>query len=87
MIKSGGKIYYIDYKDIGDFGIETIPTNSKIGIIGDFGTGLKDSIELLTNMILRHGVDVVFHLGDVYYAGTPQEYEIGVAQPLKNLRI
>lgn len=72
MIKSRGKIYYIEYKDVDDFGIEHIKADSKIGIIGDFGTGLKDSIELLSNMILKHGVDVVFHLGDVYYAGTPE---------------
>jgi len=23
-------------------------------------------------MILKHDVNVIFHLGDVYYAGTPQ---------------
>ena len=71
MIKSKGQIYYIDYKNIEDFGIEYISSKSKIGIIGDFGTGLDDSIELLGNMILKHAVDVIFHLGDVYYAGTP----------------
>ena len=87
MIKSKGQIYYIDYKEIEDFGIETISSKSKIGIIGDFGTGLKDSIELLSNMILKHGVDVVFHLGDVYYAGTPEEYLVGIVEPLKKLRV
>jgi hypothetical protein len=78
MIKSRGKIYYIEYGSVEDFGIEKIKADSKIGIIGDFGTGLKDSIELLSNMILKHRVDVVFHLGDVYYAGTPEEYKIGI---------
>ena len=71
MVKSKAQIYYIDYKSVEDFGIKCISSKSKIGIIGDFGTGLKDSIELLTNMILNHGVNVILHLGDVYYAGTP----------------
>ena len=87
MLKSKGRIYYIDYKQIEDFGIGTISSKSKIGIIGDFGTGLKDSIELLTNMVIKHGVDAIFHLGDVYYAGTPHEYLIGIAEPFKKLRI
>lgn len=72
MIQSKGKLQYIDFKKIQDFDIEPISSKSKIGIIGDYGTGLKDSIELLRNMIIKHEVDVIFHLGDVYYAGTPQ---------------
>lgn len=72
MLKSLGQIHYINYKSIDDFVLDKIILkNSKIGIIGDFGTGLKDSIELLTNMIVKHGVSVILHLGDVYYAGTP----------------
>jgi hypothetical protein len=45
MIKSLGKLHYVNYNSLNDFIIEkTIPKNSKVGIIGDFGTGLKDSI-------------------------------------------
>jgi hypothetical protein len=71
MIKSLGKIHYIKYEYLEDFTIQNIASNSKIGIIGDFGTGLKDSLELLKNMIKNQGVNIIFHLGDVYYAGTP----------------
>lgn len=78
MLKSKCQISYINYKDLEDYGIEYISSKSKIGIIGDFGTGLDDSIELLSNMVLKHGVDVILHLGDVYYAGTPQEYIVGI---------
>lgn len=74
MIKSLGKIHYINYKDINDFDIKPLKSDSKIAIIGDYGTGLKDSILMLENMIIKHGVDVIIHLGDVYYAGTPEEY-------------
>ena len=45
--------------------------NSRIGIIGDFGTGLPDSINLLNDLIINKGADIILHLGDVYYAGTP----------------
>lgn len=38
-------------------------------------------------MILKHDVDVILHLGDVYYAGTPHEYEVGIIKPLNDLRI
>lgn len=54
MIQSLGRIHYINYKNLDDFLIAPIKKNSKIGIIGDFGTGLKDSIMLLENMILKH---------------------------------
>jgi hypothetical protein len=72
MIKSLGKIHYINYENIDDFQLKPIKSNSKIGLIGDFGTGLKDSIMLLDNMIMNHDIDVIIHLGDVYYAGTPE---------------
>ena len=66
-----GQIHYINYNNIEDFEIAPIKSNAKIGIIGDFGTGLKDSILLLNNMVINHNVDIIIHLGDVYYAGTP----------------
>lgn len=47
------------------------PKDAKIGIIGDFGTGLSDSFALLSDLIVNKGADIVLHLGDVYYAGTP----------------
>ena len=48
-----------------------VPENAKIAIIGDYGTGLPDSINLLKDLIVNKRVDVILHLGDVYYAGTP----------------
>lgn len=84
MIQSLGRIHYINYKNFNDFNIASpIKKNSKIGLIGDFGTGLKDSIMLLENMIIKQQVDIVIHLGDVYYAGTPKQYEESIVKPLK----
>lgn len=87
MIKSKGKIHYIDYQNLDDFQIQKIGSNSKIGIIGDYGTGLDDSLNLMKNMILKHGVNIIVHLGDVYYAGTPDEYERSITKPLTQLRL
>lgn len=48
-----------------------IPKGAKVAIIGDYGTGLPDSIALLKDLIIDKQVDIILHLGDVYYAGTP----------------
>lgn len=75
MLLSGGRLSYVDYKEISFGTIERrIEPDDRVGIIGDYGTGLPDSFELLENMILGEGVNIILHLGDVYYAGTPQEY-------------
>lgn len=47
------------------------PSNAKIAIIGDYGTGLSDSFGLLRHAIIQKESDIIIHLGDVYYAGTP----------------
>lgn len=51
------------------------PNDAKIAIIGDFGTGLSDSFGLLRHAIIQKQADIVIHLGDVYYAGTPNQYK------------
>lgn len=38
-------------------------------------------------MIVKEGVGVILHLGDVYYAGTPEEYENNVGRFVKKLRV
>jgi hypothetical protein len=37
-------------------------------------------------MVMGCGVNVILHLGDVYYAGTPEEYENNVTAFIKRLR-
>lgn len=65
-------MHYIDYKSMQDGVIKyKFPSNAKIAIIGDFGTGLSDSFGLLRHAIIEKEVDIILHLGDVYYAGTP----------------
>ena len=44
----------------------------RVGIIGDWGTGQQDAIDVLNQMMLQKP-DVIIHVGDIYYAGTPDE--------------
>lgn len=44
----------------------------RIGVIGDWGTGEKRAQRLLES-VKDHGIDMLIHLGDIYYAGTKSE--------------
>ncbi|EGL20279.1 MULTISPECIES: metallophosphoesterase [Paenibacillus] len=70
--------YYRDWKldgrDIGTYGVvsHVLPGDAKVGLIGDWATGMPDARELIA-CILDQDVDAVIHLGDTYYSGTPEE--------------
>ncbi len=70
---------YVDIDKNGgpssDFGVFTIPENSKIVILGDFGTGLNDATTMLIAIMQQIKPDFIIHLGDIYYAGTEDECE------------
>lgn len=71
-ILNGYRMHYIDYKNMKDGVIKyKFSPQAKIAIIGDFGTGLSDSFGLLRDVIIEKQADIIIHLGDVYYAGTP----------------
>ena len=44
----------------------------RIAIVGDWGTGLPES-DLIAAHVVTARPDYIVHLGDVYYAGTPDE--------------
>ncbi len=53
---------------------EPLPGTCRLALIGDFGTGLYGAPEIARTIGADGaGFDVIFHLGDVYYAGTPRE--------------
>jgi 3',5'-cyclic AMP phosphodiesterase CpdA len=56
-----------------NFGVYTIPENSKLLILGDFGTGLNDATALLITALKQVKPDIIIHLGDIYYSGTQDE--------------
>jgi 3',5'-cyclic AMP phosphodiesterase CpdA len=49
-----------------------LPTQAKIAIIGDWGTGMPEAVDLLSQIAAKKP-DVVIHLGDIYYTGLPSE--------------
>ncbi|MGY4480129.1 metallophosphoesterase [Bradyrhizobium sp. USDA 3364] len=52
----------------------TIPDEVAIGLIGDWGTG-GDKARRLLRQLKDKKPDIIVHLGDIYYSGTPQECE------------
>jgi len=51
-------------------------TRAKIAVIGDWGTGLYGApVIAKTIAAAPGGFDLLLHLGDVYYSGTPKEVE------------
>lgn len=52
---------------------DRLPADARIGVIGDWGTGMDDARELLVRLLQECRPSVLVHLGDVYYSGTPEE--------------
>ncbi len=75
--KYKGVLKYNSWKDHGgmQYGVISykIPDDAKVAIIGDWGTGMSDAINLLSVLLHSHQPDVIIHLGDIYYSGTPDE--------------
>ncbi|WAH36154.1 metallophosphoesterase family protein [Alicyclobacillus dauci] len=51
-----------------------LKNDARVGIIGDWGTGMEDALKLVEAM-LNENVDAIIHLGDVYYSGTDAEFQ------------
>jgi predicted phosphodiesterase len=69
----GGKVPYKVWTKLDDFIIDwPLPAKARIAILGDWGTGQQDAVDLLA-AVARKKPDVVMHLGDVYYSGTEFE--------------
>lgn len=64
----------IPYRRAADVGPHSVAVNAKarIALVGDWGTGAQPAISVL-KQIAAAKPDVVIHLGDIYYSGTPAE--------------
>ena len=49
-----------------------MPSTATIALIADWGTGTAAAINLLKGVALQKP-DILIHLGDIYYSGTPAE--------------
>jgi|GEM_PF-1461017 len=67
------KIPYRRWQSIDEFVIKGFETPCKIALIGDWGTGTKIAKTVL-KQAMHHQPDALVHMGDVYYAGTEQQY-------------
>jgi hypothetical protein len=59
----------------------TFRPGSVVGLLADWGIGTAAAINLL-NQMAEFNPDVIIHLGDVYYSGTPDEYKRNFADIL-----
>ena len=72
-----GVIPYQQWLNLSDFVIDdgkTLPADATIAVIGDWGTGQPQSVQVLSRLAEKNP-DVVIHLGDVYYSGTDTEQQ------------
>ncbi|HET7522827.1 MAG TPA: metallophosphoesterase, partial [Acidimicrobiales bacterium] len=74
-----GTIPYVNYPpaQLATFAVlDTLPNNPTVtvALLADWGTGEEDAAALLGQVQAKHP-DVVIHLGDIYYAGTPDEVQ------------
>ncbi|MGB9178554.1 MAG: metallophosphoesterase [Pyrinomonadaceae bacterium] len=77
FILHDGTIPYIPARGGEDqFGVVEgkLPADAMIGIVGDWGTGEKEALDVL-KQIKKKNPQVVIHLGDIYYAGTQFEVD------------
>ncbi len=70
----GGSRKQIPYIRPSTVGPRTIAlkTNAKVALVGDWGTGAQPAVQILKH-IAAWKPDVLIHLGDIYYSGTPVE--------------
>ncbi|MBD77773.1 MAG: hypothetical protein CL840_02375 [Crocinitomicaceae bacterium] len=79
---------YVNYTNIDDFQYD-LPLassgNLKVGLVADWGTG-EQVAKLVMDLLFEQQVDVILHLGDIYYAGTPTEAKNNFLQIIQDLR-
>lgn len=82
----GGRRREIPYIDPAQAGESVIPikSGSRIALLADWGTGAQPSLEIL-QQIHKLSPDLLIHLGDVYYSGTPGEYKRAFMDPISEI--
>ena len=62
-----------------------LPNDARVLLLGDWGTGQNDAVTMLTAALIDLKPDVVLHLGDVYYSGTPWECQSNIVDVFKSV--
>lgn len=66
-----GEQFYRRHTRPDDF-VLTLPDEATVALLADWGTGMPDARGLL-RQVASFSPDVILHLGDIYYSGTPHE--------------
>jgi calcineurin-like phosphoesterase family protein len=74
-------IPYVRAATVGPKTIE-IKADARVALMGDWATGAPPAIEIL-QCIADEQPDVVVHLGDIYYSGTPAECQTNFLDPIQ----
>ena len=57
----------------------------RVGLLSDWGTGQPEAIAVL-DQLMQQQPDLILHLGDIYYAGTPDECRANFLDPINAAR-
>jgi hypothetical protein len=76
-------IPYVRAATVGPKTIE-IKANARLALMGDWGTGASPAMDIL-KYVAGDSPDVVAHLGDIYYSGTPAECELNFVNPINSI--
>ena len=81
-----GDASYIPYIRAAKVGPKTIEikADARVALMGDWGTGAQPAIEVL-KQIAAVMPDVVIHLGDIYYSGTPLECKMNFSDLIQGI--
>jgi len=60
----------------------TMQNNVKVALFSDWGSGTVNAFNILKS-IASQNPDILIHMGDVYYSGTPEEYKNNYVDPIK----
>lgn len=71
---------YVRAATVGPKTIE-IKSNARVALMGDWGTGAPPAIGVL-KYVAGDNPDLVVHLGDIYYSGTPVECRSNFIDPI-----
>ena len=65
-------------------GVIEIASDARIALLSDWGTGRRTAAAVLQNLAQQRP-DILVHLGDIYYAGTPVECDRNFARPIADV--
>ncbi len=73
---------YRRHADLSDFVIPAASPCLRVALLSDWGTGTNEARRVAA-LLAAQKPDVVIHLGDIYFSGTPDECRLHFLEPLR----